>query len=111
MAENKLKWCLFYSDGTSFSHEDGDPQDAPTRGVQCVVQDWLHPCQVLHQSDFYWWRADLSAWFGGDIHGFLDQSAYHGASWVKQGESLQSDLYSDILSAAVALKDKWDVRD
>ena len=101
-----MHWMIFYGDGSTFCHEDGSPSDAPAYGVICIVQDALRPSQVLHQVDFYWWRDDR--WTGGDIFGFIDQAANFGATWVKQGRTIRSDDYQEIMSRAIALKNEWD---
>ena len=103
-----MRWCIFYSNGLTFCEAQGDAKDAPPVGVIAVVQDHIQPPQVLHQSDFYWWRD--GHWWAGDIFGFLDQAARYGATWVKQGEMIQPPMYQDIMARAVALKDSWHER-
>lgn len=101
-----MLWHIFYEDGPGVGHEDGSPADAPTHGVISIVQ-WLdgegNP-QVIHQCDYYWWRDQM--WWGGDLAGFLDQSAL-GATWLKQGRTIRTHRYRDVMGQAVALSDEW----
>ena len=99
-----MYWCIFYGNGSTFTSERGKPQDAPHLGVVAIVQTHIQPPQVLHQTDFYWWRDGY--WWAGDIFGFLDQAARYGATWVKQGEMIRADRYKEILGRAVALKEE-----
>ena len=103
-----MRWRIFYSDGSTFGHEDGDLSFAPYLGVITIVQDATHPCQLLHMVDFYWWRPDWGRWIGGDIHGFIDQCARYGGTWVKQGETIRPEDNQDILGRAGDLKRAWD---
>lgn len=103
-----IRWCIFYSNNSRFSHEDGDPANAPLYGVIAVVQEDQKPASVWHQSDFYWWRPDMGCWHSGDIHGFLRESAAYGATWVKQGETIHADHYAALMADAVAFKRGWD---
>lgn len=100
-----MRWRIFYADGSTFGHEDGKPEESPTHGVVVIVNETDAAIQVIHQIDFYWWR---DWWRGGDIFGFIDQSARYGATWVRQGETIKFEEYQAILGEAVLLKEKWD---
>ena len=105
-----MRWCIFYGDGSTFSHEQGEPKDAPAFDVQVIVQDWCQPPQVLHKVDLYWWRPDDERWAGGELLGFIDQSACFGATWVKQGRTIYSrdrDAFVEINTRAVELHNEW----
>jgi len=45
---DKVRWRVYYGDGSTFSDEDGTLQDAPAFGVQAIV------CQpdLWHSGDF-----------------------------------------------------------
>jgi hypothetical protein len=97
-------WRIWYTDGSSFSSEDGEPSAAPCLAVICIAQPSYNPAaerELVHEFDWYWWRPDEQQWYGGDVHGFLDQAMRLGAVWPKQGCSLRTDKYQAILSAAV----------
>jgi len=61
-------WKIWYDDGSTFSSEDGNPEDAPIDGVQAILQ-WLHygNYEIIPSSDYYWWLDDR--WVFGDITG------------------------------------------
>ena len=50
-------WILFYEDGSSFSNDDGSPEDAPREGVIVVViRDITCGRQHLWNQDTYCWQ-------------------------------------------------------
>lgn len=101
-----MRWCVFYDDHSTFSNEDGGPADAPAHGVIVVVVDMGdNGVRAIHGADFYWWRGDT--WWGGDLTGFLDQSAKFGATWVKQGRMILPNDWQEIKTRAVDLYDEW----
>ena len=103
----RLRWCIFYADGSTFSFEDGLPEAAPYVGVIAIVCDVEdHGVQIHHQADFYWRRENT--WQAGDIHGLVDQSARFGATWVKQGQTVHPVEYAEIIGAAATLKEEWE---
>lgn len=61
-------WKIWYDDGTTFSNEEGNPEDAPIDGVQAILQ-WLPlgNYNIIPSSDYYWWVWDR--WVGGNING------------------------------------------
>ena len=99
-------WCIFYADGSAFISSAGKPEEAPTHGVISIVQKLSNHVQVLHQADLYWWRDGM--WWAGDVLGFVDQAGVFGATWVKQGRTVKSEVYSEIIGKAITLKEKWD---
>ena len=42
------KWIVHYIDGTTFSSEDGDPEDAPRQGVALVAESDKDAGRILH---------------------------------------------------------------
>lgn len=62
-------WKIWYDDKTTFSNEDGNPEDAPIDGVQAILQ-WLPHgnYEIISTSDYYWWIDDR--WVGGSLSGF-----------------------------------------
>lgn len=102
-----MRWAVFYADGAVYDSMDGSHEGAPSVGVVAVVQHLDGGrVEVLHQADLYWWRDGM--WWAGDIHGLVDQSARFGASWVKQGQTVRAEEYSEIVGAAINLKAEWD---
>ena len=62
-------WKIWYDDSTTFSSEDGNPEDAPMDGVQAILQ-WLPNgnYEIITTSDYYWWVEDR--WVGSGLAGF-----------------------------------------
>jgi len=61
-------WKIWYDDGSTFSNEDGNPEDAPIDGVQAILQ-WLPlgNYDIIPPADYYWWLWDR--WASGNTSG------------------------------------------
>ncbi len=89
-----MRWCIFYTDGTTFSSEDGTPEDAPLDGIQVIADKLDGQPQYLYDRDFYFWTGD--SW----THGF--QRDYECwvrsvARQVKYGVVTSEENYNRIL--------------
>lgn len=94
-------WRLYYDDGSTFSSEDGGPQDAPARGVIAILQpdpDVGH--HVVTGFDYYWIRDGV--WFGGDLFGLFDHLITPGWKAVKFGRTTSNAEYRAIVARATA---------
>lgn len=61
-----VRWRLYYDDGTTFSSEDGAPDEAPLDGVVGVgEEDDTGRRQTYWGADYYFWTGD--GWAGGNI--------------------------------------------
>lgn len=61
-------WIIYYDDETSFSSEDGGPEDAPREGVQVVVCKGTKTGKLpWHSEEFYCWQEDT--WVPHDQRG------------------------------------------
>ena len=67
-----MRWCIYYSDGSTYSYKDGPPQNAPVTGVQFVAQvnkanKWVALCNC----DFILWdeRDGIEQWYPADNSG------------------------------------------
>ena len=74
-----LKWRIYYSDGTTFDSNQGEPWEAPGRGIICIVQPDPSPMmqnvntQVLRGHPYYWYHREWGYWLHSDRDGFIDQ--------------------------------------
>ena len=67
-------WRIYYDDGSTFDSTEGDPDDAPAFGVQCIVEpDDDGGRVVLNHFDWYYYNPEAGQWWGSDIHGLLDK--------------------------------------
>ena len=94
--KNPLKWKIYYGDGSVFS---GNPEDAPERDVQVIVQEdsevgWT----TIHVRDFYVWKWDQ--WLGVDLFGLWDYLASPGWKRVLFGRTMKRSEYNDIYKQA-----------
>lgn len=63
-------WLIHYADGSTFSGEDGSPDQSPVRDVKAVT-DW--PDSVQHSAEYYIYRSDLQKWWATTLDGVLYQ--------------------------------------
>lgn len=69
-----LKWKIYYDDGSTFSNEEGEPEDAPGFGIVTIVQaDPYVGRAVCDGWDFYYWVEEEQKWWGSDWLGFIDR--------------------------------------
>lgn len=112
-----MQWRIYYGDGSTFSHEDGDWADAPHIGVVgLVTSDPRAGRELDHgaRGEFFAWEPDGSKPWGYDRVGILrylhrvgwptstrlaDLSLDDwGAAGVKVGCSVDNDLFAEILA-------------
>ena len=97
-----VKWKIYYGDDTTFSSDDGEPNDAPAHNVQCiVVVDQKVGRMILRDGDFYFHRN--GEWFATDQFGMIDQVAEMGI--VKTGRALSRSDFKKIIEVAIADED------
>lgn len=94
-------WRIYYSDGSSFSSEDGGPEDAPALGFVCVVgYDEASRRYILHGWDHYCWDIESRQWWGCDAIGWLDRSI-HGKMFAhKVGRTVTRSEFQRLMQLA-----------
>lgn len=93
------EWVVWYSDGSSFSSEDGGPGDAPRRYVQAIAVA-AQSCgnYVLSEQDFYCWH---DGWIPHDFNGLMQYLAAPGTEKiVLSGYWIKRDKYAEIRTMA-----------
>jgi hypothetical protein len=65
------RWKIYYSNGSAFSDQDGEPWDAPRRGAQVAVTKWPRSPSArrllgpLDRDDLVWGRS-YYCWYSVD---------------------------------------------
>ena len=93
-------WKIFYDDGSSFSNEDGEPEDAPGVGAVVIADSVAN--YTAHRWDWYYWRPSKGEWWGADIHGLLYQLCKNPRDTlaVKQGGMVTTQFYQKCMRDA-----------
>ena len=96
---------IYYSWGTD--PYEGEPEDAPTRDVQAIVQPakgvgWA----MQHTADYYVWRDELDEWRGTDLFGLWDYLARPGWKKVLFGRTISTEEYKEIYQRAKRDRDE-----
>ena len=100
MSENSPKWRIYY-DNSTFDSSQGEPNEAPSYGVICVVQPDDSVGRVIVQRwDYYVFRQ--GEWYGHHLDGLLFELLEHAneIEAVKAGRTIDTELYLSILSRA-----------
>lgn len=92
------KWKVWYGDGSSFSDEDGLPEEAPGFNVQVITQENEQSGRYNQCLDDYYIFRD-GRWFGVDFVGFLDY-VVNELGAVKLGRTLTNEKFQKILELA-----------
>lgn len=92
------KWKIFYGDSTTFTDEDGRPEDAPCRNVQAIIQPAFRVGKaVCRQDDYYIYSESMGGWQGVDKFGLYDYLSEPGVKIVKFGRTINSEEYSKLM--------------
>ena len=60
-----ISWKIFYDDETTFSSNDGKPEQAPKDGVQVIVSLYdNNTFNITEGQDYYYWSGDSWAYGG-----------------------------------------------
>lgn len=97
-----MEWKIYYGDKTTFSNEDGLPEDTPATNVQVIVQtNAIVGRELLSGKDFYLRRGE--EWIGVDLAGLLDQLMAMGV--LKCGRTLTHAEWNGVNQMALADSD------
>lgn len=100
-SSSKIDWRIYYGDRSTFSNEDGAPQDAPAGNVQYIAYyDQDNRRKLCHQRDYYIFDLELKVWYGVDLVGLMQYLGEPGYKVVKFGR-MMGDLYFRELSSWV----------
>lgn len=94
-----MDWCIYYSDGSTFSSDDGAWEDAPGWDVQVVL--FRHPetkWAMRHGGDFFR-LADDDTVVGLDLVGMIDY-VINMMGLVKVGRMLTQAEFNEIYQRA-----------
>lgn len=95
-----LRWKIYYVDGSTFSNQDGSPEDAPGWGVVAVIQeDDVTGVQVHHQHDFYCFAFEFGGWYALDYFGFAQYASRPGLKIVKLGDVMPTHKYRELMAS------------
>lgn len=100
---SSMQWKIYYTDNTTYSSEQGTPQEAPAFGVLVVVEHHEGVGRYIHTlCDWYYYHTELQEWFAGDLHGLLDHLLHNlPITAVKQGRLVDNDTYKQVLRQAM----------
>jgi hypothetical protein len=87
-------------DGSTFSNEDGAPEDARGWGVAAIAQEDEVVNVAIHEgNDFYCFAEEFGGWYALDYFGFAQYLARPGFKIIKLGEVMPTHKYRELLTA------------
>jgi hypothetical protein len=96
MIEN-LEWQIWYEDGSTFSNDDGLPEESPPWGAVAIGQRARRHYQdaLYSGAPWYVYRTDHGFWMELDDTGYLDCMVHHAkdVSAVRPGRYIRRDHF------------------
>ena len=93
----KIKWKIYYGDGSTFTDGDGLPQDAPCRNIQVIAQvSDVVGQTIIRNTDFYIFSEELGGWEGVDNYGLWDYLSDPGLKIVKFGRIVTNQRWYEL---------------
>ncbi len=104
------RWCIWYQDGTTFSSDDGEPQDVPGSGIVVIAQDGgNHDTPYATAGEqwrtvfgYDWYIFDKNRWFSTNMVGLVQYVTEPGCKIVKVGRWVPHELYEKLRAEAAA---------
>ena len=94
-----MTWIIYYDDGSTYSSDDGPPEDAPVDGVQVIMQALSDGGRrIVQGGDYYWWLGD--EWASGALVD-LERRLRAAIPSIKFGRWMSSDGYAAIVRRAM----------
>lgn len=95
-----MRWVVHYTDGATFSNEDGWPADAPGWHVQAIAQEDETVGVLIHQGEnFYCYDETLfGGWVGCDEYGLAQYLAEPGYKVIKLGHAMPTHEWRDLIA-------------
>lgn len=98
-----MDYTIYYGNESTYTSDDGPPEQAPKRGVQVIIQgteDGTDP-ELLGAMGYYWWDFEHDLWLSGDVFGFYDYMIQPGEKVVLFGRTLTNKEYQSIRDRAI----------
>ena len=100
----QMNWRVYYADYSTFDSLQGEPEDAPVRGVQLIIQ--RH--HDLRERPFFQWMKDYyvfkhGRWYAADSDGlrfylFIEDIPHHRAQLA--GQTVDNETWERIREMA-----------
>ena len=95
-----VNWKIYYGDGSTYSDQDGSPEEAQKVNCLAIVQtNDVTGHSVEHTTDYYCWFSPY--WRGCDIFGLWDYLSQPGVKVVLFGRWVSNEDYKKILQRAL----------
>lgn len=96
-----MKYKIFYDDGTTYSDQDGNVEDAPGLGIIVIVMESVeHGRFQQARYDYYVWKAEEDAWVGCDLNGKWDYDQQPGWKKTLFGRTISNARFDSIMRIA-----------
>lgn len=98
-------WTIIYHDFTTYSSDDGGPEESPSKGVLAIViRDDTVDYRVMSSGGpyyytadgwgFYWWENDQ--WFAGDLFGLMQYHRDPGWHIHREGRTVTKEKWDQL---------------
>tara|TARA_R110000772_G_scaffold81597_3_gene173498 strand:- start:1425 stop:1760 length:336 start_codon:yes stop_codon:yes gene_type:complete len=95
-------WQIYYADGSTFSHLDGEPHEAPSEFFICALgYDQDGSRYIMHGWNYYRWDKETNVWWGMDRQGLHTRLRHGGDIYAyKEGYTIAKELWGNFMSKA-----------
>jgi hypothetical protein len=97
-----MEWRIYYSDGSTFDSNQGNPFDAPTEFFICAVgYDEKGHRYIMHGWNYYRWDKETCQWWGMDNQGLKTRLRHNGEIYAyKEGYTITKAQFNAIMERA-----------
>jgi hypothetical protein len=91
-------WKIWYDDHSTFSHEEGPPEEAPTDGILAILEKRRNrTIQIHHGQDYYYWTGEN--WASGSLAA-LEKWLRRELPLLKFGRWTKDSIFRAVLEEA-----------
>lgn len=95
------KWKIWYDDGSTFSNEDGTPEEAPVDGILAILEKRANNTIMNHHAnEYYYWTGEN--WFSGNLAS-LERWLRKELPNLKYGRWTKDSIWKEVMKES----EKW----
>ncbi len=93
------KWKIWYDDGSTFSSDDGSPEEAPVDGILAILEKLTNNTILNHHgNEFYYWSGEN--WYAGN-QASLERWMRVELPALKFGRWTKSSIWKEVIAESV----------
>jgi hypothetical protein len=95
-----VKWKIWYDDGTTFSSDDGNAENAPVDGILAILEKRSDNTVMNHHgNDYYYWTGEV--WMSGG-QASMERWMRRELPALKFGRWADDTIWREVIEESVA---------